>query len=202
MPYPDPTQAPGHPAEPDRATVLLVRASEGDAEAARDLLPLVYDQLRRAAQKQMDTERAGHTLSATALVHEAFVKIAGPRQIPWTGRAHFYAAAAQAMRQILIDHARRHKARGGPKRALGEIADAAALVGADPEQIRAVDDAIARLEREDPEAAAVVRLRFYAGLTVDQAADALGMSPRSAGRLWAYARAVLYRRLTEDDTPE
>jgi RNA polymerase sigma factor (TIGR02999 family) len=190
------------PADTDHATNLLVRASEGDAEAARDLLPLVYDQLRRAAQKQMDNEREGHTLSATALVHEAFLKIAGPRRVPWTGRAHFYSAAAEAMRQILIDHARKHRVRGGPKRRLTELGDATALIGADPQQIRAVDDAIARLEREDPEAAAVVRLRFYAGLTVDQAADALGISPRSAGRLWAYARAVLYRRLTEDDTPE
>jgi RNA polymerase sigma factor (TIGR02999 family) len=150
----------------------------------------------------MDNEREGHTLSATALVHEAFLKIAGPRRVPWTGRAHFYSAASEAMRQILIDHARKHRVRGGPKRRLTELGDATALIGADPQQIRAVDDAIARLEREDPEAAAVVRLRFYAGLTVDQAADALGISPRSAGRLWAYARAVLYRRLTEDDTPE
>ena len=185
--------------DPEHATRLLVLASEGDAEAARDLLPLVYEQLRRAAQKQMFDEREGHTLSATALVHEAFVKIAGPRQIPWGGRAHFYAAAAQGMRQILIDHARKHQARGGTRRPLTEIGDAACLVWSDPEQIQAVDDAIARLEKEDPEAASVVRLRFYAGLTVDQAAEALGMSPRSAGRLWAYARAVLYRRLTEDD---
>lgn len=197
-PKPDPTEASQPLPDPEQATRLLVLASEGDADAARDLLPLVYEQLRRAAQKQMDVEREGHTLSATALVHEAFVKIAGPRKVPWANQAHFYTAAAQAMRQILIDHARARAVRGGPKRPLNEVIDAAALVGSDPEQIQAVDDAIARLEVEDPEAAGVVRLRFYAGLTVDQAAEALGISPRTAGRLWSYARAVLYRRLTEE----
>ena len=183
---------------PEDATVLLQAAANGDRQAAERLLPLVYEQLRQSAQRYMAEERAGHTLSATALVHEAYIKIAGPRKVPWANQAHFYAAAAQAMRQILIDHARARTARGGPKRPLDEVIDAAALVGSDPEQIKAVDDAIARLEQEDPEAAGVVRLRFYAGLTVDQAAEALGLSPRTAGRLWSYARAVLYRRLTEE----
>ena len=122
-----------------------------------------------------------------------------PEQIPWAGRGHFYAAAAQAMRRILIDHARSRAARGGDRGLrLEEIGDVGALAAADSEKILAVDAALTRLESEDPEAAAVVRLRFFAGLSVDQAAEALGLSPRSAARLWAYARAMLYRELSED----
>jgi RNA polymerase sigma factor (TIGR02999 family) len=161
---------------------------------------LVYDQLRGAAQMQLAGERgggAGHTLSATALVHEAYLRLAGPREVPWAGRAHFYAAAAQAMRRILLDHARTRARRSGGPVPLEGIGDVAALAGADSEQIVAVDGALTRLESEDPEAAAVVRLRFYAGLSVEQAAEALGLSPRTAARLWTYARAVLYRALSD-----
>lgn len=181
----------------------------GEAGPGHDSLPehalaeRVYDQLRALAQKQMNLERPGHTLSATALVHEAYMRLAGPRKAPWQNRAHYYAAAAQAMRRILIDHARAKTARGGLHRQpeIGslslDIPDAAALADADPEQILAVDAAIVRLESEDPEAAAVVRLRFYAGLSVDQTAEALGISPRSAARLWTFARATLHRTLRE-----
>lgn len=176
---------------------LMAAAAGGDRAAADRLLPLVYDQLRRAAQLQMASERDDHTLSATALVHEAYLKLAGPREVPWANRAHFYAAAAQSMRRILLDHAR-SRARGlGNKSPLSEISDVAVLATADPEQIVAVDAAFARLEAEDAEAAAVVRLRFYAGLSVDQTAEALGLSPRTTARLWNYARAILYRALTE-----
>ena len=105
------------PKKPEDATVLMLAAADGDKAAADRLFPIVFDQLRRAAQGQLDTERAGHTLSATALVHEAYLKLAGPRQIPWAGRGHYYAAAAQAMQQILLDHARARAAhiRGGPE---------------------------------------------------------------------------------------
>lgn len=173
-------------------------AADGDREAADRLLPLVYDQLRRAAQLRLAGEARGHTLSATALVHEAYLKLVGPREVPWGGRAHFYAAAAESMRRVLLDHARARERRGGRPKRLTEIADVAALAGTDSEQILAVDAAIGRLEAEDPEAAAVVRLRFFAGLSVEQAAQALGLSPRTAARLWNYARAVLYRSLSED----
>lgn len=176
----------------------MTAAANGDGDAIRRLLPLVYEQLRKAAQRQLSGERSGHTLSATALVHEAYLKLAGPRDIAWAGRGHFYAAAAQAMRRILVDHAR-SKGRGGtrPMR-LQDIGDVAALLDADSDKILAVEAAVARLETEDPEAAAVVRLRFFAGLSVDQAAETLGLSPRTAARLWAYARAVLFRALSND----
>lgn len=182
---------------PDDASLLMNAAAQGDRAAADRLLPLIYEQLRRAAQKQLAQERANHTLSATALVHEAYLKLAGPREIPWAGRGHFYAAAAQAMRRILLDHARGKAARGGATRPLAEIADLADLAQSDPDQILAVDAALARLEQEDPEAGAMVRLRFFAGLSVEEAAAALGQSPRTAARLWSYARAVLFRALTD-----
>lgn len=185
------------PSLPDDATLLMNAAAEGDRQAADRLLPLVYDQLRKAAQLNLAGERAGHTLSATALVHEAYLKLVGPREVPWAGRSHFYAAAAQAMRQILIDHARTRARQGSQTRRLAEIGDVAALAGADSEQIVAVDAAVSRLEDEDPEAAAMVRLRFYAGLSVDQAAEAMGTSPRTAARLWTYARAVMFKFLSE-----
>ena len=180
---------------PEDATRWLLAAANGDKDAADRLLPLVYDQLRKAAQRDLAGERAGHTLSATALVHEAYVKLVGPRDVSWQGRGHFYAAAAEAMRHILLDHARA-RARRGDARPLSEVADVAALSAADSAQIVAVDEAFQRLEGEDPEAAAVVRLRFYAGLGVDETAEALGLSPRTVARLWTYARAVLYRALS------
>src|SRR5215831_9754430 len=173
--------------QPRDATALLHAIGAGDGAATDDLLGLVYDQLRAAAQLQLASERPGHTLSATALVHEAYLRLVGPRQVPWQNRAHFYVAAGEAMRRILLDHARARAARGGPAVPIRSIGDVASLAAADPEQIVAVDAALARLESEDPEAAAVVRLRFFAGLSVEQAAEALGLSPRTAARLWAYA---------------
>jgi RNA polymerase sigma factor (TIGR02999 family) len=175
---------------------LLEDATSGDKAAADALLPLVYDQLRAAAQQQLAAERPGHTLQATAIVHDAYLRLIGPREIPWQNRAHFYAAAAQAIRRILLDHARSRARRGGVPtslRDIGEIPDVATLSAAEPEQIVAVDDALRRLESEDPDAAALVRLRFYAGLSVDDAAAALNVAPRTAARLWQYARASLYR---------
>lgn len=180
------------------ATILMNAAADGDKAAADRLLPLVYDQLRRAAETHLAHERTGHTLSATAIVHEAYLRLIGPREVSWAGRAHFYAAAAEAMRRILIDHARARRARGGGAYRLEDIGDVGALAAANSDRILAVDAALARLESEDPEAAAVVRLRFYAGLSVEQAAEALGISPRSAARLWAYARAVLFKSLCND----
>lgn len=179
------------------ATLLMNAAAAGDKAAADQLLPLIYNQLRAAAQKQLANERAGHSLQATALVHDAYLKLVGPREIPWQGRGHFYAAAAQAMRRVLLDHARAHARHGGKPARLADMPDVEAL-SANPEQIMAVDAAVTRLENEDPDAAAVVRLRFYAGLSVDQTAAALGISPRTAARLWTYARATLFRALNEE----
>jgi RNA polymerase sigma factor (TIGR02999 family) len=188
---------PPTPADPEDATRLMLAAASGDKEAADRLLPLVYAQLRKAAQHDLSHEAADHTLSATALVHEAYLKLVGPREVAWANRAHFYAAAAEAMRRILLDHARARGRRGGKARPLNELDDVAQLATASSEQIVAVDEAIVRLEGEDPQAAALVRLRFYAGLGVEEAAQALGLSPRTAARLWTYARAVLYRDLSD-----
>jgi len=171
-------------------------ASEGDAGAAGQLLPLVYDQLHRAAQMQMASERAGHTLSATALVHEAYMKLAGPRDIPWSGRGHFYAAAAEAMRQILIDRARAHgalKRGGGAKRLM--LDPGMLTLDSPPDGLLELDEAMEKLRREDPEKAELVRLRFYAGLTLAESAQALGISKSAAGRYWEFARTWLYAEL-------
>lgn len=186
-----------NPHNNEDATLLLNAAAGGDKLAADRLLPLVYDQLRKAAQRDLIGDRERPSLSATLLVHEAYLKLIGPRQIPWANRAHFYAAAAEAMRRILLDHARKHARRGGPARPLTEITDVQALADSDPEHIIALDAALTKLETEDPEAAAIVRLRFFAGLSVEQAAEAMGVSARSAARLWTYARASLYRAMTQ-----
>lgn len=184
--------------DPNSVTRLMVAAASGDKSAADGLLPLVYEQLRRAAEADLARERYGHTLSATALVHEAYLQLVGPRQVAWANRGHFYTAAAEAMRRILVDHARARGRRGGAHVPLDQVRDLASLAGADSEQILAVDEALGRLESDDPEAAAIVRLRFFAGLSVDEAAAAMGLSPRSAARLWTYARAALYRDLRPD----
>ena len=186
-------------------------AANGDKAAADRLLPLVYEQLRKAAQIQMAGERSDHTFSATALVHEAYLRLAGPREVPWAGRGHFYAAAAEAMRRILLDHAkgRARLKRGGPGRegakagakaqAEMDFGDLAALACQDSEEIVRFDDAFRRLEVESPDGAVVARLRFFAGLNVEQTAAALGLSTSTVDRRWAFARAWLFRHLHETD---
>lgn len=178
------------------ASVLLTIAAAGDRSAADRLLPLVYDQLRRAAQQQLEYERPGHTLSATTLVHEAFLRLAGPRQIPWAGRAHFYAAAAQAIRRILVDHARTKAAlfRGGPEARRAAVNLRSLPDSSSPEESAGfliLDDAIARLEGVDGQAAAVVRLRYFAGLSIEETAAALDISEPTVKRSWAFARGWL-----------
>ncbi len=160
-----------------------------------ELLNAVYDQLRAIAQERMNAENAGHTLQATALVHEAFVRIGRERRLPFRDRAHFFATAAEAMRRILIDHARakgaaKRRAPGAEPLSLVDLAE-----HPDADQILALDGALERLERAEPEVAAVVRLRFFAGLSGDDTAEALGISPRQVDRLWAYARAWLSREV-------
>lgn len=185
----------------DDATVLMTRAAGGDQAAAARLLPLVYDQLRKAAQLQIAAERSDHTLSATALVHEAYLKLIGPRKVPWRDRAHFYSAAAEAMRRILIDYARaRGRVKRGPARV--SLDGPSPLVGmadlvseAHVDQIVRLDEAVRRLEHEDPDVVQVVRLRFYAGLSGEETASALGRSPATIDRDWAWARAWLFRQL-------
>jgi RNA polymerase sigma factor (TIGR02999 family) len=185
------------------ATMLLQAAAHGDRDAADRLLPLVYDQLRQAAQRELMSERAGHTLSATALVHEAYLKLVGPREVPWAGRGHFYVAAAEAMRRILLDHAKargreKRGGQGGVPRRRVEFASIAELVAsADSEEIVSFDEAVRRLENESAEAARVVQLRFFAGLSVEQTAQVLGVSDRTVNRLWTFARAWLHRAMSD-----
>jgi len=195
---------PSTPSPPEDATVLMNAAAGGDKAAADRLLPLVYEQLRKAAQMGLAGERAGHTLQATALVHEAYLRLVGPRDLSWQSRAHFYAAAAEAMRRVLLDHA---KARGRVKRGGGlgriDLDDAATLGGPvaeddgpDRGDVIALDDAIRRLASRDPRMAEVVRLRFYAGLEISQVAFVLGVSERTVKSDWAFAKAWLEREMS------
>ena len=185
------------PPEPDPpSVVILLDERRSPADRERELLPLVYDQLRRTALAYLRRERPDHTLQATALVHEAWLRLVGPREMPWQNRAHFYAAAAQAMRRILVDHARSKAAqsRGGPD-ARRAAADLQSLPDPASERESAgfliLDEAIDRLEQVDAEAAGVVRLRYFAGLSVDETAAALDISPPTVKRAWAFARAWL-----------
>jgi RNA polymerase sigma factor (TIGR02999 family) len=178
---------------------LLRRAEAGDGQAAAQLLPLVYDELRRLAAARLAQERPGQTLDATSLVHEAYLRLVGDKpDAPWDGRAHFCAAAAEAMRRILVDRARRKSTQkhGGAARRvdLDEVDVAAAERSHD---LLALDEALAELEGHDPQAAALVKLRYFGGLTHQQAAEALGLGRRAADRVWALARAWLHQRLTE-----
>jgi RNA polymerase sigma-70 factor (ECF subfamily) len=173
------------------------------SESSGELFAVVYDNLRRLAVQHLAKERADHTLQATALVHEVYLKLAGEDRERWADSAHFFNTAAGAMRRVLVDHARarrRDKRGGGMVRVpLTEVVTLAALAeDADPEDILNVDAALTRLERISPEAGAVIRLRFFTGLSVDQAAVVLGLTPRTVARKWAYARAWLRNQLAID----
>jgi RNA polymerase sigma factor (TIGR02999 family) len=178
-------------------TRVLSAIEQGDPHAAGQLLPLVYDELRKLAAQQLAQERPGQTLQATALVHEAYLRLVGAdAEAHWDGRGHFFAAAATAMRRILVENARRKRAlkRGGD---LGrQDLDEVQLAAPEPqEDLLALDEALNRLAGTDPAAASLVQLRYFAGLTLPEAARALGIAPRSAGRLWAFARAWLRREV-------
>jgi RNA polymerase sigma factor (TIGR02999 family) len=180
-------------------TVLLKAAAAGEPGAVDRLLSVVYDELHALAQARMRGERPGHTLQATALVNEVYVRLLGREDVQWTGRAPFFRAAADAMRRILIDHARARNAdkRGGGKAALSisELSDVASV---DSAGFLALDDAIVRLEKVDAQAAEVVRLKYYAGLNDAGIGHALGVSERTARRLWTYARGWLRDALEQD----
>ncbi|AMV37863.1 ECF-type sigma factor [Planctomyces sp. SH-PL62] len=183
-------------------TRILAALERGDPQAADQLLPFVYDELRRLSARKLAHERPGQTFQATDLVHEAFLRLVGPDDARvWDGRGHFFAAAAEAMRRILIENARRKlAARHGGGRARESIDPLvlAAPENCDPLVLLDLDDALDRLAEADPEAARLVELRYFTGLTLPQAAEVLGVSPRSADRLWAYARAFLFRALHPD----
>jgi RNA polymerase sigma factor (sigma-70 family) len=197
----------------EAVTQILDRAAQGDRKAAEELLPLVYDELKKLAAAKLAQERAGESLNATALVHEAYLRlvgeeksatrseVGGPRSdgpFKWDHRGHFFAAAAEAMRRILVDRARK---RGRQKHG-GELSrqnladwDVAAIESAD--ELLALDEAMSRLAASDEQAAQLVSLRYFAGLSLPQVAELLGISPRSADRVWAYARAYLHAEIYE-----
>jgi RNA polymerase sigma factor (TIGR02999 family) len=178
-------------------TRLLEAVEQGDPHAAEQLLPLVYEELRRLAAQKLAQEKPGQTLQATALVHEAYLRlVGGTADVKWNSRGHFIAAAAEAMRRILVENARRKKAekRGGERKRI-DLAQADPLEQADPDALLDLDELLTRLSDEDPEAAAVAKLRLFVGLSVEEAARALSTSRASAYRQWAYARAWLHARL-------
>jgi RNA polymerase sigma factor (TIGR02999 family) len=181
-------------------TRLLEAANRGDPQAAADLLPLVYTELRRLAAAKLAQEKPGHTLDATSLVHEAYLRLVGERpgsSRPWAGRGHFVAASAEAMRRILVEVARKKQAlkRGGGGRRF-EVAEGDRVVIPDPDTLLAIDEALDGLAADDPASAEVARLRLFAGLSVEEAADAIGVSRATAFRDWAYARAWLTAALS------
>jgi RNA polymerase sigma factor (TIGR02999 family) len=180
-------------------TVILQRLDEGDPHAAEELLPLVYEELRKLAAQKLARENPGQTLQATALVHEAWLRLGGDHQPEWRNRAHFFAAAAEGMRRILIDNARRKnylRHGGGATRVPLDGLELAARM--EDEQLLALHEALDRLAEHDPAKANLVKLRFFAGLTNEQAAEVLGVSEPTVKRHWAYARAWLFREMNSN----
>jgi RNA polymerase sigma factor (TIGR02999 family) len=182
-------------------TRILSAIEQGDPHAAEQLLPLVYDELRRLAAKRLAQEKPGQTLQATALVHEAYLRLVDVDKAQrWNSRGHFFAAAAEAMRRILVENARRKDSlkRGGSRER--EALDPENLVVPEvPDELLALDEALSQLATADPQAAKLVDLRYFAGLTIKQAAEVLGISPRSADFLWAFARAWLVRKIEGEE---
>jgi RNA polymerase sigma factor (TIGR02999 family) len=178
-------------------TRILQSIESGDPKASEELLPLVYEELRRLATHRMAQEPPGQTLQPTALVHEAWLRLTGNENVKWQGRAHFFGAAAEAMRRILIDIARRKRAArhgGGQQRVDLDEIELAAEVGDD--DLLAVNEALEKFAAADRQKAELVKLRYFAGLTIDEAAEILGISPATAKRHWTYARAWLFREIS------
>jgi RNA polymerase sigma factor (TIGR02999 family) len=183
---------------PESPVTQLLQAMDRNPSAGKQLLPIVYEELRAIARQRIRSERAGHTLQATALVHEAYMRMIGDQKLPWQNRAHFFGACANAMRQILVDHAR---ARGAQKRGGGlkpesltvaEVADTQDL-----DLILSIDECLDQLRAEDERAAAVVELRFFSGLEMSEIAEALQISERTAHREWSFARVRLFQMLSD-----
>jgi RNA polymerase sigma factor (TIGR02999 family) len=185
-------------------TRILTAIEQGDPAAAEQLLPLVYDELRLLAAQRLASEQPGQTLQATALVHEAYLRLVGTEQVQhWDSRRHFFAAVAEAMRRILIDRARdkRRLKRGGNWRRL-QLDDIDLSVTEPPDDLLALDEALLKLAEDDPLCAELVKLRFFAGLTQEEAATILGIARRTADRYWAFARSWLYDELSKEDESE
>jgi len=183
-------------------TRILTAIEQGDAREADKLLPLVYEELRRLAAQKMSRESPGQTLQATALVHEAYIRLVGSKIQDWSSQTHFFSAAAEAMRHILIDNTRRKQRgkHGGDQQKIS-LDDANPAIEGPPTDVVALSEAIDRLVEEDPKAAELVKLRYFAGLTLEQAGGILGVSRRTADRYWSYARAWLYHEITKAEKP-
>jgi RNA polymerase sigma factor (TIGR02999 family) len=182
-------------------TAILLRASSGDEVATRDLFPLVYDELRRLATQHLAQERRNHTLQPTALVNEAYLRLVGPGDVSWQNRAHFFGAAAQAIRRILMDHARtrnRQKRGGGQVRVLSLDGIDVASEESDSELL-ALDEALTKLAAADPVKAKVVEMRYFAGLSIEETARAMGISTATVSRHWEFARTWLHRELLRSE---
>ena len=195
------TTSPATASSSDNLTVLLRKIDAGDEGAARQLLPLVYGELRKIAAAKMARERPGQTLQPTALVHDAWLRLGGDEQPRWENRAHFFGAAAEAMRRILVDNARRkrrEKHGGQYFRVNWENLDVA--MTSDSEAVLAVNESLERLAQHDAVGARLIELRFFAGLSNVEAAQVLGLSERTAKRTWAYARAWLRKQLTDKES--
>ena len=183
-------------------TRILEAAQQGDPKAADEMLPLVYDELRRLAAHKMANEAAGHTLQPTALVHEAWLRLVGNQRQnqSWEGRAHFFAAAAEAMRRILIERARRKRAvRHGGDQQRVDVQEVDLASPADDDQLLAVSDALDKLAVQHKVEAELVKLRYFVGMTNEEAAEVLGISPRAAKYYWTHARAWLFREIGRED---
>lgn len=180
-------------------TQLLHAVEQGRALATEALLPLVYDELKRIAAQKMASEAPGHTLQPTALVHEAWLRLTGPETTTWQNRAHFFGAAAEAMRRILVSHARRklsQKRGGGLDPA--DVEESSLVLNSPPDELLAVNDALDRLADEDKQAAELVKLRYFVGMTMEETATTLGLSKRMAESLWTYARVWLRREIRRE----
>jgi len=179
-------------------TRILTAIEQGDAKAVDELLPLVYEELRRLAAQKMSRESPGQTLQATALVHEAYIRLVGSEARDWGRRTHFYAAAAEAMRRILIDKARhKHRLKRGGARQRIDLDNAEVAIDAPSTDLIALDQALSKLAEEAPAKAELVKLRYFAGLTIEQAAEILGISRATADRYWSYSRAWLFHEINE-----
>jgi RNA polymerase sigma-70 factor (ECF subfamily) len=183
---------------PSDVTSLLKKLADGNQEAARELVPLVYRELRRLAASHLRRERRDHTLQATALVHEAYIKLIAQGNADWQNRAHFFAVASNVMRRILVDYARRQlRAKRGGRQTKLSLDEVVLLSPECPDRMLALDECLTRLEKLDARQSRIVELRYFAGLTVDEAAEVLGVSPTTVRREWTSAKAYLYGELRE-----
>ena len=181
-------------------TQILSAIEQGDPSAADQLLPLVYDELRKLSAQKMAQEAPGQTLQATALVHEAYVRLVDVEKAQhWDSRGHFFAAAAEAMRRILVESARRKRSlKHGGARARQELEEGDAVAPEEPQKLLALDEALRKLAARDPKTAELVKLRYFGGLTIKRAAEILGISPRTANNYWAYAKAWLREEIEDE----